>query len=252
MRYARTLLFLIAAVAAPAQDYLRVTSPNGQIDARFGVVLPPEPGAFMRLAYMVNFRGKPLLDLSYMGILLHNQEPLLGETLGLSESSAAKGPGYNAATGQFLQNGSLGRRINVEMRVFDEGLAFRYILPRTAMLEDLYLEKEETEFRLPQEGNVQLADGRRMALSKLSGPVQLPLMVEQPGTGWLSFSEARVGSYAQTWIEPRGGRVLATHLDAPPGKELPVEGVTPLTTSWRVILVGPGPQATGIAAKYLN
>ena len=85
--------------------------------------------------------------MSYLGFLIHNQEPLLGENLGLSASRTGRGEDYNWLIGEFIQNGSLGRRINVEVRAYNQGVAFRYIIPRTSALEDIVIEEEETEFR---------------------------------------------------------------------------------------------------------
>jgi hypothetical protein len=251
MRLRSLLLFLAAAPALFAQDALRVTSPDGKVDVAFGVALPPDPGAFPRLAYQVSYNGKALLDRSYLGFWIHNQEPILGQNIGLTKSGTSKGTGYNAALGEFLQNGSIGRRISVEMRVFDEGLAFRYFLPRTAALEDLRIDTEETEFHLAQSGDVQLADGRRMPLNKLREPAPLPLSVEQPGTGWVTFAEARVGDYPKTSLELRDATLLTTRLDSRKD-EIPIIGITPFTSAWRIILVGQAPVNPGVAARYLK
>jgi alpha-glucosidase len=251
MRFASALLFLAAVPAAFAQDVLRVSSPDGKIDAAFGVALPPVPGAFVRIAYQVAYNGKPLLERSYLGFWLHDQEPILGQNTGLTQSSTSQGPGYNAATGEFLQNGSIGRRITLEMRVFNEGLAFRYHLPRSAALEDLYVDTEETEFHLAQNGDVQFADGHKIPLNKLKDLVPLPLKVEQPGIGWVTLTEARVGDYPRVSLEPKEATLLGTRLESPKNA-LPIAGHTPITSSWRVILVGPTPLDPGVAAKYLR
>jgi len=251
MRFSRTLTLLAILPAAFAQDVLRVTSPDGKIDAAFGVALPADPGAFARLAYQVSYNGKPLLERSYLGYWLHDQEPILGQNTGLTQSRTAKGPGYNSATGEYLQNGSIGRRITVEMRVFNEGLAFRYLLPWSAALEDLFVDTEETEFHLAQNGDVQLPDGRKMPLNKLKEPVPLPVRVEQPGTAWVTLAESRLGGYPRTSIESKEGTLLGTRLEFVKN-ELPIVGHTPMTSSWRVILVGPTPLDPSVAAKYLK
>ncbi len=55
-----------------------------------------------------------------MGLDIYNQEPLLGQNLGLIHSSTASDAGagekYNSLTAEYMQNGSLGRRLNVEVR----------------------------------------------------------------------------------------------------------------------------------------
>ena len=98
---------------------------------------------YVRLAYQVLFSGKPLMDTSFMGLNIRDQ-PILGVNVGLTASKkttvdetytvpAGKTKRirdhYNALTAEYLQNGSLGRRINVEARVYDDGVAFRYLIP---------------------------------------------------------------------------------------------------------------------------
>ena len=220
----RSSILLLAASCAFAQDSVHVASPNGQIEFRLGVFLPPAPGSFLRLGYQVSFKGKPLLEVSYLGFLIHNQEPLLGENLGLTASKNGHGEGYNWLLGEFLQNGSLGRRISVEVRAYDEGVAFRYLIPRTSALEDLVIESEETEFRF-----VQAAD-----LPKYRD--DLPFGVEQRGLGWVAISEAPRAGFPKMVLDRVDSRTMKVTLSAEKDK-FPVESATPLTSSWRVLLI---------------
>jgi len=52
-----------------------------------------------------------------------------------------------------MQNGSLGRRINVEVRAADDGIAFRYVIPRSTPLEELLIERNYG-VRFAQDGKV--------------------------------------------------------------------------------------------------
>src|SRR5215467_11984509 len=102
-------LLLCVSGAAFAQDERRVTSPDGHVEFRL-FLAQPEPGALSRLAYQVWWRGKRVVDTSFLGLNIYNQEPLLGENTGLIGSRASEGPGYRALTAEYMQNGSLGRR----------------------------------------------------------------------------------------------------------------------------------------------
>jgi alpha-glucosidase len=223
----RTLVLLLAGPCLFAQNSLHVTSPDGRIDFTLAVFLPPEPGAFLRLGYQVSFHGKSLLDTSYLGFWIHNQEPILGQNLGLTASKSGHGDGYNWLTGEFLQNGSIGRRINVEVRAYDDGVAFRYLIPRTAALEDIVIEHEETEFRFAHE----------VSLPMYSDP---PLRIQQPGTGWVEIAEAPRTGYPNMLLDRSGPRTVKVAL-AGTQDRWPVESTTPLTTSWRVLLIGANP-----------
>ena len=78
---------------------------------------------------------------------LLDQEPVLGENVGLTGSRILHpDPRHNVLIAEYLQNGSIGRRLNIEAGVWNDGVAFRYIIPRTTPLQDLLIEDEETEF----------------------------------------------------------------------------------------------------------
>ena len=47
-----------------------------------------------------------------------------------------------------MQNGSLGRRINIEARAYDDRVEFRYIIPRSTMLDEILIDEELTEFNI--------------------------------------------------------------------------------------------------------
>jgi alpha-glucosidase len=231
----RPLLLLLAAPCMFAQNSLHVASPDGRIDFHLSVFQPAEPGSLLRLGYEVSFQGKPLLDTSYLGFLIHNQEPLLGENLGLTASKSGKGDGYNWLMGEFLQNGSLGRRINVEVRAYDDGVAFRYFVPRTSPLEDIVIEHEETEFRF----------ARDVSLPMYSDP---PLRVEQSGVGSVEVSEAPRAGYPNMLLDRSDSRTVKVAL-AGVKDRWPVESTTPLTTSWRVLLIAS--QASGLKGSRI-
>src|ERR1700686_1866202 len=79
-------LFLTTALCALAQgDLVSVTSPNGQIEFRLFMLPQEDPGEHPRLAYEVSFRGKPLMDTSYLGLNISDQ-PVLGVNLDIVTS----------------------------------------------------------------------------------------------------------------------------------------------------------------------
>jgi alpha-glucosidase len=221
------LLALSLVPAAFALDDRTVASPDGRIAFRV-FVAPQEPGGLSRLAYQVLVQGKPVLETSYLGLDIENQEPLLGENDGLlssrTDSAAAE---YHSLTAEYMQNGSIGRRINVEVRVYNDGVAFRYVLPRQIPLAELLIADEVTEFRFPQ---------------KVETParVPLPLILPQPGSGWIAITEVRSGVYPPASLAHLDASALVTRLALRPGApSRALEGTTPLTGPWRVLIFGP-------------
>jgi alpha-glucosidase len=225
---ASRLAFLLALSLVPAAfalDGRTAASPDGRIAFRI-FVAPQEPGGLSRLAYQVLVQGKLVVETSYLGLDIENQEPLLGENDGLLSSKADSAGDYRSLTAEYMQNGSIGRRINVEIRVYNDGVAFRYILPRQTPLYELLIADEVTEFRFPQ---------------KVETParVPLPLILPQPGSGWIAITEVRSGVYPPASLAHLDANALVTRLALRPGTpSLALEGTTPLTGPWRVLIFG--------------
>jgi len=234
-------LLLFANNLAIAQDERRVSSPDGQLEFRLAVA-QTESGGLFRLAYQVFWHGKCVIDTSFLGLNIRFQEPLLGENVGLTKSRVLSDTGhYHSLIAEYMQNGSLGRRIDVEVRVADDGIAFRYAIPRSSPLEELLLEDETTEFALAHEGTAYPADGRGVELGAINAKARLglPLIVQQPGVGWVEITESGTGGYPRAYLARSEGTVLVTRLAAEesvPG--VVFEGATPLTCPWRVVIVG--------------
>lgn len=201
----------------------RVQSPDGRIEFRIFVAQPREQ-SLTRPAYQVLYRGKILIDTSFLGLEITDQEPILGENAGLTTSSSRPGGSYNSLTVEYLQNGSLGRRLNVEVRVSDNGIAFRYSIPFSTPLADLSIDDEDTEFALPHNPKA---------------PLTLPFVVEEPGAGWVEIAEVPEAKFPRVSLIEAEGSVLVTQLASR------YEGKTPFTCPWRVILIGADKESVG-------
>jgi alpha-glucosidase len=153
----RLLAFVVLTCAAFAQDERRITSPNGHIEFRLFIAVQ-ESNNLSRIAYEVFYRGQPLVKTSFMGLDIEVQEPLLGENVGLTSSSSAKSEKYNSLIAHYMQNGSLGRLVDVEARAYNDGIAFRYLIPPSTPLIELLITEEATEFRLA--GPATIAESR--------------------------------------------------------------------------------------------
>jgi len=214
-------------------DERRLASPNGQIEIRVFIAPPPDAASLDGLAYQVWVRGKRLLDTSYLGLDIFSQTPFLGEKVGLVNSRTARESGFNSLLVEYLQNGSLGRRINVEARVWDDGVAFRYVIPRSAPLDDILIADEVTEFRF--------ASGIAPATTASASGERLtpPFVVEAPGAGWVAVSEVAAGDYPRMTLLRTGGGKLQVILPRTENEPwVAFSARTPLTTPWRVIAIG--------------
>ncbi|HUB82642.1 MAG TPA: glycoside hydrolase family 97 N-terminal domain-containing protein [Bryobacteraceae bacterium] len=224
MKACKFLLCLLplAAGAAHAQDDRTVASPDGRLEFRLFTTLPPG-NQLNSLAYQIRRDGKLLIDTSCIGLDIHFQEPLLGENVGLSESKASAGDGYNGLFADYLQNSTTGRRIDLEIRVYNDGVALRYLLPQQYPLLDLLIEDEVTEFRFAWQAD-------RPPKSAL------PYEEREPAGGWIGIFESGVAGFPAMWLVPNGANILETHLpDKPSDPGVAYAGVTPWTGPWRII-----------------
>jgi len=229
------ILLLLFPLALCAQDERRVVSPNGQIEFRL-FVAQPDDGGFSQLAYQVSLRGKPALNTSYMGLDIVEQEPLLGQNLGLMRSSTSstspENPGrYNSMRAEYMQNGSLGRRIDVEVRAYNDGVAFRYVIPKSTPLGQVLVHDEGTGFAL--------AHAETLARTETNAAFDLPFVAAQPEGGWVAITDAGEAKFPRMHLVHAGGTDLITRLTPNPhNPTVAFEGTTPLEWPWRLVIFG--------------
>jgi len=253
------LLILAAASAVFAEtDTVSVASPDGQLVLRLFIVSPKD-AILVRLAYSVTFHEKLLMNASLMGFALHDVDVLLGETVGLvtakEESVDTPGNRYHSLVAQYIQNGSLGRRVTIEARAYDDGIAFRYYIPRTSTVEDLQIEEELTDFHFAQDGDAYAAvlngygsgkgEFSRMKLSEIqrTSLIGLPFLVEQPGVGWVAITEAQLDNFPGMYVfHPEGTTMRTTLAPRFDDQALAMHGTTPAQTPWRVLMVADAPR----------
>ena len=111
------------------------------------------------------FRGKPVLAWSNLGLMLDGA-PALGAAVRIESSQASSQDEtwnslagkanpirnhYNAVAVQTVETTAGGRRLAVEARAFDDGVAFRYAVPDQPGLKDLRITNEATQFHFPKD-----------------------------------------------------------------------------------------------------
>src|SRR6202453_4598555 len=124
-------LLSVAFAQISGQEPLQVSSPNGQIV----FVLTAQAG----LRYLVDFHGKRLIDESELGLDLQGQ-PTLGPAMrNVGAHPASVDESYTIPVGKTKNvrdhyngliadfEGDSGNKLSVEVRAFDDGVAFRYI-----------------------------------------------------------------------------------------------------------------------------
>ncbi len=234
-------LLALLPLLLKAQDERTVKSPDGRIEFRLFVAQPDDSG-LSQLAYQVWFQGKQLVTTSWMGLDIYNQEPLLGQNLGLIRSSTASGGNgdetYNSLTTEYMQNGSLGRRLNVEVRAWNDGIAFRYVIPKSTPLDEILIHDEGTVFSL--------AEDAALGAAGAGARFELPFVVTQPGSGGFEIAEAGDRSFPRAYLAHVEGTSLIARLPhRPHDPNVAFSGTTPLTLPWYVFLLGSDKNRSG-------
>ncbi|GJJ04421.1 hypothetical protein RugamoR64_49590 [Duganella rhizosphaerae] len=169
------------------------------------------------------------------------------QVIPLVATKAAAAPDrYRGATLAFRESSADGRRLLIDVRAYDDGVAFRYRLDDT---QPVRLRGERTAF-VPAgdpECLVSVVDGahespfERMKVTQLrSGQAyDVPMVCTTPaGRTAYAITQANLAGYtgASLWRE---GDALQVRLSVPPNRPAPAfESAAGLTTAWRVVMMG--------------
>ena len=240
-RLALAFLAALAAFAAPAQT---LRSPDGSL----ALSLEPAPDApAARLTYSIQLRGKPLITASQLGLRLSPEPSLTGEVRVVKITPSAADSTWTPVCGERasirdhyrqwnvdLNVGAPARRFQLVIRAYDQGVAFRYVVPTQPGLDDFRVTEDLTEFRLPQDGPAfatYTAQGtyEKVPLSQIKPGCERPLVVETPGGPVVAFGEAALVDFARMKFQPVGEDQpgVRARLDGP------ATGKAPLVTPWR-------------------
>src|ERR1035437_8330411 len=163
-------LVLLTVLTASAQTGpVVLQSPNQAIEISIATVRGQSvQSAGGQLAYCVTFRGQPVLEWSNLGLAVEGA-PALGPAVRIESSQASSQDEtwtpvagkanpildhYNAVTVQTVETTAMGRRLAIEARAYDDGVAFRYLVPEQRGVKDRRILNEPTQFRFSKDPNV--------------------------------------------------------------------------------------------------
>lgn len=255
------LLLVIVAVVGHGAAEVRVESPSGNLTIVFRLDARGTP------EWQVLRKGGVLLAWSPVGLTFREGsasrftmlDSLTREhddtyTLVIGKTREARNH-YRELQVDLQESLPPRRRLNLLFRAYDDGAAFRYILPEQDSLRAFEIVKENTEFHFPDEMTAwafqintfhSSFEGRYLstALSAIpeTGLVYLPLTMQRKDGVTLSIAEADLTDYAGMYLRGLPGKALQIVL-APlrDGSGVAVRGRTPFTSPWRVLMVGDVP-----------
>lgn len=266
MNRAVALPFVASLLLAPwarAAEPVSVTSPDGRvaIELRVGAGGP---------TYQVSHRGRAVLGESPLGITFLDGGRLTGlDVTGVRRDrrdqtyrvvagkSATARDHFNEATVTLRERASARRAIEIALRAYDDGVAFRYRFLAPAGTKAFAITSEDSGFALPPEATAWVLPlpGHHSHYEFAYRPTKvraiergtligLPLLLALPDGGpSVAITEANLASYPAMVLAAAAG-ALRTDLAPSAGQpDVKVKASAPHVSPWRVVLIGDSPGA---------
>lgn len=243
---------LLASAAVPALAGT-VSSPDGRIMVTLETDNDGVP------FYTVARDGKPLLAKSTMGFNFTDADPLRRNLLIVEETTDKADTRWEQPWGErrwvtdrhnelavtLAEKDDTRRRMTVRVRVFDDGVGFRYEFPEQAEMPVAHIADELTEFNIASDGDawwIPAGDWNRYEYLYSKTPVSAISMAHTPVTmkladgTHLSFHEAALVDYSGMWLRRMDGTRFRSQL-SPSSRGAKVVRTGAFTTPWRSIRI---------------
>lgn len=250
---------IIAITACNLQDkkqILEVKSPDNKTILTFD-------NSDSKLSYSIKYNEKELIAKSAMGFEFEQMESLESnlvitdyEILAVDETwEQAWGEqrvirdNYNSLIIKMQEKGELERKLNIEFKVFNDGIGFRYILPEQKPIDSIRITKELTEFvfsdnhkswSFPAYHEMKYELLYENTKINQLDTVHTPLTIETTDGLCISIHEASLIDFASMTLYGNGTNTLKC--DLVPWKDgVKVKRKGSFITPWRTIQIGERP-----------
>jgi alpha-glucosidase len=253
-----------ASAASQDQATHAVSSPDRKITVEFQLDEAGKP------VYRVSHNGAPLLADSALGFHFENAPPLDGDldvrSVRRARHNAVWRPvwgeyktirnDYHELTIDLREQVAPRRALQLVFRVFNDGVGFRYVLPRQRAMSRFAITSEDTEFKfaddftawwIPAQFGPGIGDEhlwRRTALSETDAAAT-PVTVHAGDAGYATLHEANLIDYATMNVAPAVDDEAATPALRSALVALPdgvkVRGTAPHSSPWRTLVIGDTP-----------
>lgn len=249
-------LLPLATLAAPAAEpraSARVASP----DARISVEVTTDNEG--RASYAVSRDGRPVIAPSRLGLMFTDTRKFERNLAVVDQTTRAHDERWEQPWGErrqmrdhhnelrvtLAETAGPKRRFDVVFRVFDDGIGFRYDIPKQAGLDRLSIAEELTEFDIADaatawwipafEWNREEYIYHRTPVEQV-GQAQTPITLRTGDGLHLSIHEAALVDYSGMNLARVDGRRFRAALTPGIGAAK-VEVATPFATPWRTIQI---------------
>ena len=260
MKFSGSLIWLSLLFISPvfAAKDVRVTSPNGRIVFVFSLTKTAP-------TYRVLFDKKTMVDKSELSLAfqegglfgpnLSGQKPLIrdiDETYELVVGKVKTARNHcREATFPLSEKTGRKRRIDLVVRVFDDGVAFRYAFPKQPDWPSYTLTEENSTFNLANNPTAHalfrinyLTSHEGLYTTIPLGSIKndtlmdMPALFAFPDNTYLGITEAALTDYAGMYLIKKNGLLVSQLSPLPNQSVIKVKAVLPHQTPWRVMLIG--------------
>lgn len=257
MKISLLVFFLTVSFAALSQKTIRLSSPNGQIVFLFHI-------ADSNAWYNVSFKNKPLLNNSALSLDflekgefkknlkvvkpvfrngVEDYELVTGKTRSVHQP-------YHEVIIPLKETKSPFRQINLAVRAFDDGLAFRYEFPAQQTWSQFSLTEEHTTFNpagnphvlalfLPNYTSSHEGEYTSLPFREIKDDtlMDMPAMLEFDGPIYVAITEANLFDYAGMYLSKEKNVLVSKLSPLPRQTEIKVKAVLPHNSPWRVLMI---------------
>jgi alpha-glucosidase len=257
MKFLFRFVLLMMPLPLLAHKKIQLASPNGHIEFHFKLV-DKTP------VYTVLFNGKTLVGQSKLS--LRFDDGLFENNLKLNKPVFRNGSEqyellvgkakqvntqYKEVTLSLEETKQPFRKINIVVRVFDDGLAFRYEYPQQKNRAAYTLLEENTTFDLAGDpmvhalllpGYITSHEGlyTHLPLSSVQSDtlMDMPALFQFPGNIYMAITEAALLDYAGMYLMKQQGRLVSKLSPLPGQTAVKVKAGFPHHSPWRVLMIG--------------
>ena len=250
------VFFTISAFSQSKNKTYELASPNGQNKIKFELVKNAPK-------YAVSHGKTEVITPSDMGFLLKGNENLSSdfEIKNVKNTSFDETweqvwgekknirNHYNQLSVELQQKSGNKRKLEIQFRAFDDGIAFRYVYPKQNVKDSIFIMDEKTTFNLKEDGKAWWIPANRENRDEYlfkDAPVSTldtvltPLTIESKSGLALSFHEANLVDFASMTLVNTTGTQLKSDL-VPWADGVKVRVKDTFTSSWRTLQIGETP-----------
>lgn len=250
------IIYLFSFSSIAAQRKINLKSPDGNIQFSFNL-------AGKTMQYNVAYKSTSIIKNSALGLQFADDsfgknlkagKPSYRDTAEDYELIAGKTKQVHSHFKEVIipleEKAAPFRKINFIVRVFNDGLAFRYEFPKQKKFSSFTLLEENTTFNvtgdpkihgllLPTYTSSHEGFYSILPFSKLTADtlMDMPALFEFPGNIFMAITEAELVDYAGMYLSKHNGIMMGKLSPLPHQTAIKVKATLPHQSPWRVLLI---------------